>query len=247
MSADETATTPNSMDESSEGEGARPASADLPGRPVLRSLARWVDIQWPAASAQEIVAKGGAYNPGQMIKVGWKLILVTFFMNIWGKIDGDVISPYLNSRVYCCGGAFDAPVLTEHYDITDNATLLYFADNFDAVDKSGEPLAKIKACDVPQIVDTSDVHWSLSGNCVSKSFVLDQTQLIRGWAYQVGSYCAILILPLGGHVGDCWGRKKVYWWTTVCLISVASLYWLDCFVPGGSTHGNAKQSSFEIE
>ena len=44
-------------------------------------------------------------------------------------------------------------------------------------------------------------------------------------------------MPLGGHVGDCWGRKKVYWWTTVCLIGVAFLYWLDCIHPGGSTHG----------
>ena len=30
----------------------------------------------------------------------------------------------------------------------------------------------------------------------------------------------------------------MYWWTTVCLIGVAFLYWLDCYHPGGSTHGS---------
>lgn len=178
--------------EARDGEIARPASADLPARPVLRSVARWVDIQWPASSAQEIVAKGGAYNPGQMIKVGWKLILVTFFMNIWGKIDGDVISPYLNSRVYCCGGEYNAPALGAHYDITDNATLLFFADHFGEADTYGKPLSLIKACDAPQIVDTStgemSEHWSLSAHCPSKAYVLDQTQFIRGWAYQIGNW-----------------------------------------------------------
>ena len=178
------------MEQQGPGETERPESADLPARPVLRCLARWVDIQWPSAGPVEIIEKGGAFTPGQMIKVGWKLILVTFFMNIWGKVDSDVISPFLNSRVYCCGGEFNAPSLGEHYDITDNATLLFYAQNFGIVDKHGDPLPVIKACDVPQIVDKSTedmlAHWSLSGHCPSKAYVLDQTQFIRGWVYQVG-------------------------------------------------------------
>jgi MFS family permease len=177
-----------------------------------------------------------------MIKVGWKLILVTFFMNIWGKIDGDIISPFLNSRVHCCGGEHDAPMLTEHYDITNNATRNFFAQPpYNLVDEYGHPLEVIKACEIPAITDHDDsavwAHWSLSGNCVNKAYVLDMTQFTRGYVYQMGNWFAILILPLGGHVGDCWGRKKVYWWTTFCLIGVAALYWADCLTPGGSTHG----------
>ena len=198
-----------------EDENAHPASTDLPARPVLRSLTRWVDIQWPAASPQEIVAKGSAFTPGQMIKVGWKLVLVTFFMNIWSKIDGDVISPYLNSCVYCCGGEFDAPALGEHYDITDNATLLFFAEYFGETDQDGSPLPLIAGCDLPQIVDAASSdddelmdHWSLSAHCPSKAYVLDRTQFVRGWVYQIGNWFAILVLPLGGHVGDCWGARR---------------------------------------
>ena len=229
--------TPQRMDDDRGSERhAAPASATLPARPVLRSISKWVDIQWPLSSSREIIAAGGAFTSGQMLKVGWKLVFCTFFLNVWGKTDGDIVSPFLNSRVHCCN--VHRPTLPAEYDITSNASIAhYFGESMqNNAGLVGPDTTIIRACDVP-IVPVQSPHWSLSGNCANKQFVLAETQKLKGWTGQVVTWVTICILPLGGQVGDCWGRRKVYFWTTTCLIIIALLYWLDCIVPGGDTHG----------
>ena len=74
-----------------------PPSVALPTRPIF-----WGRVAYPLAAPLEIVEAGGAYTPGALLKVTWKLIFCSFMASIYGKIDGDIWSPYLFSRVHCC-------------------------------------------------------------------------------------------------------------------------------------------------
>ena len=80
-------------------EASAPASAALPTRPVKIGP---LMLDYPLASAVEIANVGGAYTRGALVKVSWKLVTCTFMLSIWGKIDGDIWSPFLFSRVHCC-------------------------------------------------------------------------------------------------------------------------------------------------
>ena len=182
----------------------------------------------------EIAAAGGAYTRGALIKVSWKLVTCTFLLSIWGKIDGDIWSPFLFSRVHCCDWhGTGGPLIDGKYNVTDPADVAAYGADPAKVGEWGIP-----ACEVPEM-DRDDPLWSHSLYCQNNAYVLDKTQEIKT-AYSVLNVLGtILFLPAGGHIGDSWGRKKVIFWTGFVSVAITMCYWLDTqdVDPPGDMHG----------
>ena len=201
-----------------------PPSVNLPTRPIF-----WGRVAYPLAQPLEIVEAGGAYTPGALIKVTWKLILCSFMASIYGKIDGDIWSPYLFSRVHCCDKVgTGGPMLNEigsasfgKYNITALEDILAYGVDPKTVD----PVYGIPACEVP-VMPRDDPLWSHSLYCDNNQYILDQTQKTKTAYSTLNILGTILFLPTGGHIGDVWGRKKVIFWTGFVSIGITMCYWL---------------------
>ena len=167
---------------SSDEPAALPESATLPTRPLRLG---WLTLDYPVASVIDIVGAGGAYTKGALLKATWKLVLVTFLLAVYAKLDGDFWSPFLYSRVHCCDkGGNGGPMLAGKYNQTLGG-------------------AVVPACEVPA-VERDDEMWSQSIHCDNRAYVLDQKQQTDTMYQSLKLLGTILFLPIGGHVGDVW-------------------------------------------
>jgi hypothetical protein len=57
--------------------------------------------------------------------------------------------------------------------------------------------------------------------------VQQQTQNLNGLYGVLRTYGTMLVLPVGGHVADCWGRKKVYFITGLSSVGIVFCYYID--------------------
>ena len=230
---------------SGKGSDAVPPSASLPARPVLQGLKRWgVDMQWPHATPEEIIAAGGGFTAGGITKCVWKLVLVTFFLSIYGTVDGDMFKPFLFSRVHCCAAA--EPFLGTEYDAAASAaaaldgsynlTTAAAIDHYFGHGSYAGGLTNVDACSVPD-KDRDSTYWSGSTHCTNKAYVQQQAQSLNGIYSALRTYGTMLVLPVGGHVADCWGRKKVYFLTGISSIGITLMYYFDTIQAGGDLHG----------
>eukprot|EP01046_Picozoa_sp_COSAG06_P013952 COSAG06_NODE_853_length_11950_cov_3.644249_12_plen_289_part_00 len=201
---------------SGKGSDAVPPSASLPARPVLQGLKRWgVDMQWPHATPEEIIAAGGGFTAGGITKCVWKLVLVTFFLSIYGTVDGDMFKPFLFSRVHCCAAA--EPFLGTEYDAAASAaaaldgsynlTTAAAIDHYFGHGSYAGGLTNVDACSVPE-KDRDSTYWSGSTHCTNKAYVQQQAQSLNGIYSALRTYGTMLVLPVGGHPRRLLGAEE---------------------------------------
>ena len=207
---------------------AIPESAALPSRPV--SLCG-LHLTWPLASPEEIVVKGGAFTGGALIKVTWKLVVVSFLMSIWNVIDADLFKPFLFSRVHCCQPGM-AP-LDGSYNLTSAAQI----DAYIGQGAFESGLRNVGACEVPAMA-RDNVYWSGSVHCANKAFVQQEAQSLNAIYSAIKTYTTLLVLPLGGHWADCWGRKRVLFLTGFFSVVFTMCYFADSLSSNSPSHGD---------
>ena len=205
-----------------------PESAALPSRPVSLCGLR---LSWPLASPEEIVVKGGAFTGGALIKVTWKLVVVSFLMSIWNVIDADLFKPFLFSRVHCCQPGM-AP-LDDSYNLTSAAQIDAYVGQ--GAFESG--LRNVGACEVPAMA-RDNVYWSGSVHCANKAFVQQEAQSLNAIYSAIKTYTTLLVLPLGGHWADCWGRKRVLFLTGFFSVVFTMCYFADSLSSNSPSHGD---------
>lgn len=165
----------------------------------------------------------------------WKLIAVTLVLGLHGDIDRQVFTPYFYSRVACCGGLDGGPPLTDVISYAGHdLTLAITAETCDCelAATYGKGVAhngSIAACDLPFISSDSRL-WSHSARCPNFPYVQAVTQTLKTTWQTLQGLSALFFLPVFGRIADIYGRRQVFYWTTVMTIIAFAVFIADAYL-----------------
>lgn len=167
----------------------------------------------------------------------WKIILVTLVLSLHADVDMQLFPPYFYSRVACCGQGPDGTGLmlppVERYG-DHNITLYITHESCDCdldatYGKAAIDLVNnntIAACKVPPL-DHDSALWSHSKHCTNFPYVQSQQQTVSTvW----GGLQLLFTLPtmvVFSKVSDVYGRRQVFYWTTVMTIFCFAIFAVD--------------------
>ena len=142
-----------------------------------------------------------------------------------GDIDQQLFTPYFYSRVACCGVG-GGPMLDEVVGYGDHSidlrvTAETCSCNLTATYGAARVPANrsFAACSVP-FISKADPMWSHSARCSNYLYVQMQSQtVLTTWGALLG-LSSIVLLPIFGKIADIYGRRKVFYWTTVMTCTV---------------------------
>lgn len=161
---------------------------------------------------------------GDLLRRCWKLIAVTLILGLHSDIDTQINKPYFFSRVSCCGLGGSPPTLPAVADyaghdvpleISASSCTCDMAKTFGAANV--DPNGTVSACSVPWLNDTSP-EWSHSSYCRNFQYVQMEVQTLStawGTLQLIG---ALFCLPVFGKMADIYGRRSVFYWTTVMTV-----------------------------
>ena len=191
-----------------------------------------------AAAAAAAAAEPKSY--AELVGRTWKLALAAFILMVHKDIDFQLFQPYFFSRVECCGlnggpmledvtqyGGHDVDLKVTAHECDCNLTATYpgAAVRNDTV---GVP-AFIAACEVP-FISPDDALWSHSANCANWPYVRMQAQtLTSGW-YSIMTLVFVILMPIFGRLSDLYGRRQVFYYTTVMSMVAFAIFTADSAV-----------------
>mmetsp|Transcript_114312 Transcript_114312/g.243812 ORF Transcript_114312/g.243812 Transcript_114312/m.243812 type:complete len:528 (-) Transcript_114312:173-1756(-) len=159
-----------------------------------------------------------------LVRACWPIGVVCVVLNMWNTMENNVYVPFAYTRVQCCGQHGD---LASKYDIIDKSKIDKMLAEAAKLGLS-VPLVndRIAACAVPHFPSKSKL-WSQSPDCPNDTFVRDRAQRIVSVNNPLQSATMLLLLPVGGAIGDACGRRPVLLvYTLVCMIACIA-YLLD--------------------
>ena len=166
----------------------------------------------------------------------WKIILVTLLLSLHADVDIQLFPVYFYSRVACCGQGPDGtgPMLPPVERYGDHNITLYITHESCGCDLDAtygkaavDPVNNaIAACKVPPL-DRDSALWSHSKHCTNFPYVESQQQaLSTAW----GGLQLLFTLPtmvVFSKVSDVYGRRQVFYWTTVMTICCFAIFAVD--------------------
>ena len=183
--------------------------------------------------AGDLVSRLGETPTGlvELVKRCRKVIIVTLVLSLHADVDTQLFPPYFYTRVSCCGkGPAPSPMLQDEMPFGDHSIKLTVTEKWcdcDITDTYGPQYnTTIGACDVPPI-DPDSALWSHSKHCTNFRYVQAiQQQLSTAWT-GLQQLSALPILIIFGKVSDVYGRRQVFYWTTVMTILAFAIYSMD--------------------
>lgn len=162
-------------------------------------------------------------NLDKLFRLTWPIGFLGSIFNIWNCMECNIFTPYLYTRVQCCGSLgplphrFDITDLDEITAIQTEASDLHMGTLHVEQDAHGNRF--IPACSVPSFPSSSTL-WSKSAKCVSTAYVRERSQRVIGITNPLQTVATLLVLPVGGVVADRFGRKPVlYVYAVMCILA----------------------------
>jgi MFS family permease len=172
----------------------------------------------------------------ELVRRCWKIILVTLVLSLHADVDTALFPPYFYTRVSCCemGPGGTGPMLPPVEAYGDHDIKLYITpESCDCdIDKvygkaAVNPVNEtIAACAMPML-DRDSPLWSHSSYCPNLMYVQAQQQTLSTSWTALQNVSALFCLVIFSKVSDVYGRKRVFYWTTVMTIISFAIFTAD--------------------
>ena len=192
---------------------------------LVTQAGRAVDRLEPAAQF------GAPKSYRELLGITWKLILATMILGLHKEIDTQILTPFLYTRVRCCGSEPGPPSrpavqrpgeapLPAAYAYGDHIVWLNVTEtscNCDlAKSYPGATVVQgsIAPCEVPWLA-ADDPLWSHSGTCRNYQYVQAEVNSVNNLFSVWQAVGALLLVPVCGKLADIYGRRPVFNVTTL--------------------------------
>jgi hypothetical protein len=199
-----------------------------------------------AEGEAELLSDSEPKSYRELFAITWKLILVTMILGLHKEVDTQILTPYLYTRVECCGSlpgppwnpavqrAEESPLRAD-WDYGDHIVWLNVtAASCNCDLKAQYPTAKIcngsiAPCDVPWL-ERDDPLWSHSGRCRNYQYVQTEVNDVNNWFSVWQAAGALCLLPTCGKLADLYGRRPVFNWTTAMPCFAFLIFLVDAMI-----------------
>eukprot|EP01062_Namystynia_karyoxenos_P062185 TRINITY_DN55106_c0_g1_i1.p1 TRINITY_DN55106_c0_g1~~TRINITY_DN55106_c0_g1_i1.p1 ORF type:complete len:721 (+),score=218.34 TRINITY_DN55106_c0_g1_i1:103-2163(+) len=173
----------------------------------------------PLRSSSPAAPSADAKSSESPVRFLWtirKITILTFFSGIYTQIDGDIMIPYLYTRVRCCPPSLSGKYNISAADARDyynnsvffyNGSTLVLPPDFDGkLPACGDPSDSQRG--LPRLDKASDM-WGHSEHCENFPYVQDASQRVIAGYTPLKICIQVLFLPTAGALSDCHGRRPV--------------------------------------
>lgn len=181
----------------------------------------------------------------ELLGITWKLVLATMILGLHKEVDQQILTPFLYTRVRCCGSEPGPPTspavqrpgepaLPAAYAYGDHIVWLNVTErscNCDlAKSYPGAPVVQgsIAPCDVPWLTP-DDPLWSHSATCRNYQFVQAEVNSVNNWFSLWQAMGALLLVPICGKLADLYGRRPIFKVTTLMPCVAFLIFFVDTF------------------